>query len=75
MEQKTPKMINVPLTVSQITNLIEFIEFEFIDTIRNNEYIDNINYVVDMMNALQTLRAYNPEYTSEEQVSPYKENT
>ena len=46
MEQKTPKMINVPLTVSQITNLVEFIEFEFIDTIRNNEYIDNINYAI-----------------------------
>lgn len=74
MAQTTPKTINVPLTASQITNLTEFIEFEFIDMVRNDEYVDNIDYIVDMMNALQTLRACNPEYTSDELTSPYKEN-
>lgn len=48
---------NVELTKSQISNLIDFIEFEFIDTIRSDESIDNIDYLVDMMNALQILRS------------------
>ena len=39
------------LTKSQLTNLSEFIEFHFIDSIRNDDEIDNINYVVDMMEA------------------------
>lgn len=29
---------------------------EFIDSIRRDEYIDNIEYVIDMMNALQAMR-------------------
>lgn len=39
-------------TKSQVDNLIEFIELNFIDTVRNDTDIDNIDYVVDMMDAL-----------------------
>lgn len=48
--------ISVPLTSSQIDNLIQFIEFCFIDSIRDDEEIDNIDYIVDMMDALKALR-------------------
>lgn len=61
MAQTTQKTINVPLTKSQISNLIEFIDYEFIESIRRDEDIDNIDYIVDMANALQTLRSCVPE--------------
>lgn len=41
--------MNISLTTSQIENLKEFIEFEFIGSIRDDEDIDNIDYIVDMM--------------------------
>lgn len=44
------------LTKSQVDNLIEFIELNFIDVVRNDTDIDNIDYVVDMMDALTKLR-------------------
>lgn len=43
-------------TKSQVDNLIEFIELNFIDIVRNDTDIDNIDYVVDMMDALVKLR-------------------
>lgn len=43
-------------TKSQVDNLIEFIELNFIDVLRNDTDIDNIDYVVDMMDALTKLR-------------------
>lgn len=43
-------------TKSQVDNLIEFIELNFIDGVRNDTDIDNIDYVVDMMDALTKLR-------------------
>ena len=43
-------------TKSQVDNLIEFIELNFIDIVRNDTGIDNIDYVVDMMDALTKLR-------------------
>lgn len=49
-------MNHIVLTESQLKNVIEFIEVEFIDSIRRDEDIDNIDYVIDMMNALQALR-------------------
>ena len=49
--------MKVELSKSQITNLADFIEFCFIDEIRNNDTIDNINYVVDMCEAYKTLRS------------------
>lgn len=43
-------------TKSQVDNLIEFIELNFIDIFRNDIEVDNIDYVVDMMDALTKLR-------------------
>ena len=43
-------------TKSQVDNLVEFIELNFIDVVRNDTDIDNIDYVVDMMDALVKLR-------------------
>lgn len=43
-------------TESQVYNLIEFIELNFIDVVRNDTDIDNIDYVVDMIDALTKLR-------------------
>lgn len=54
--EKTGDEISVPLSSSQIDNLIQFIEFDFIDSIRDDEEIDNIDYIVDMMDALKALR-------------------
>ena len=53
MENKT---LNVALTKSQVDNLVEFVELNFIQSIRDDTDIDNIDYVVDMMDALKTLR-------------------
>lgn len=42
------KRVSVEFTESQLKNVIEFIEFEFIDSIRRDECIDNVEYVIDM---------------------------
>lgn len=47
-------MIN--LTESQCKNLSGFIEFNIFDYIRNDVDIDNIDWLVDMMEAYQKLR-------------------
>jgi len=68
----------VLFTKSQLQNLIDFIEFEFIDTIRRDEDIDNIDYIVDMMCALKSMReAYKQACEQEAEASavhsPYKD--
>lgn len=50
------KQCMITLSKTELDNIIEFIEFEFLDTIRRDPDIDNIEYVVSMMNALQKLR-------------------
>ncbi len=60
--------INVPLTLSQIKNLIDYIEIDFIGTIRRDECIDNIDYILNIMESLRALRiaaAENAEATTE----------
>lgn len=57
-----PETMNISLTESQIDNLIEFIEFNFIDVVRSQEDIDNINYIIDMMEALKKLRYAKKEF-------------
>ena len=44
------------LTKSQVENLAEFIEFYFIDSIRTDDGIDNIDYLVDMCDVYKNLR-------------------
>lgn len=47
----------VELTSTQINNLIDFIEIEFIDSIRRDTDIDNIDYIVSISDSLKALRA------------------
>lgn len=46
----------VELTKSQVKNLIEFFQFNFIESVRRDEDIDNIEYLCDMCNLYQTLK-------------------
>jgi hypothetical protein len=45
----------IQLTHSQVINLKEFLEFNFIPIIREDDTIDNINYLVDMCDAYKKL--------------------
>lgn len=51
------KTIGVELTKSQIENLMNFFEFDFIQSIREDEEVDNINYLVDMCDIYKKLAA------------------
>lgn len=48
--------MKIELTNSQVDNLMEFFEFEFIDSIRNNTDVDNMNYLVDMCEIYKKLK-------------------
>ena len=61
-------------TKSQVDNLIEFIELNFINIVRNDTDIDNIDYVVDMMDALTKLRQTRSAMQKEIYQSVMKEN-
>lgn len=55
----SPKSVltgTVTFDKDELYNIIDFIEIEFIRAIRDDEDIDNIDYLVSMMNALQKLR-------------------
>ena len=62
-------------TKSQVDNLTEFIELHFIDAFRDDTDIDNIDYVVDMMDALTKLRQTRSAMQKEIYQSVMKENT
>lgn len=47
--------ISVQLTKSQCRNVADFIEFELIEHIRNDPDLDNIRWIVDMIEAWKTL--------------------
>ena len=53
---KSQLMATVVFDKDELYNLIDFIEIEFIDSIRRDEEVDNIDYIISMMNALQKLR-------------------
>ena len=61
----TDKNISVSLTKSQVENLIEFFELCFIDQIRNDTEIDNMDYMVDMINVYAKLKEANKESTND----------
>lgn len=48
--------MRVELTKSQCKNLADFLEFHLIESIRNDDYIDNIDYLVDMCKAYEVLK-------------------
>lgn len=43
------------LTRSQVINLVEFIELNFIDSIRDDENIDNMGYLCNMCDIYKAL--------------------
>lgn len=45
------------LTKSQIDNLIDFFELEFIDMVRKDDCIDNMAYVCDMCDIYKGLKS------------------
>ena len=47
------------LTKSQAKNLTEFLELNFINSIRGDEYIDNIWYLCDMCDIYKALDGIN----------------
>lgn len=59
------KTLSVEFTKSQVDNLVEFIEWNFIDIIRKDEEVDNINYIIDMMEALKKLRVVAEKFDNE----------
>ena len=52
-------MAKIELSKSQITNLMNFFEFDFIQSIREDEEVDNINYLVDMCDIYKKLKEAN----------------
>lgn len=52
-------MAEIELSKSQIDNLIDFFDFEFIDSIRRNEETDNMKYLVDMCDVYTKLEKAN----------------
>ena len=54
-------MITINLTESQADNLMEFFEFSFIPSVRQDECIDNINYLVDMCDIYKALKEHKKE--------------
>lgn len=50
--------MNINLTFSQVENLAEFFELNFIDSIRNDTEMDNIDYVVDMCEIYSKLKEH-----------------
>lgn len=65
MEKKDNVKI-IKLTISQIKNLIEFFEISFIPRVQEDEYCDNMNYLVDMCDIYKKLkRSVNKEGAEE----------
>ena len=46
----------IKLTDSQINNLIEFLDFYFIESIREDTGVDNMDYLVDMCEVFVKLK-------------------
>lgn len=56
VEYTTPPRAEVTLDKDELNNVIEFIELNFIESIRNDPDIDNIDYIISVMSALQKFR-------------------
>lgn len=63
---KSQLTTTVEFDKDELYNLVDFIEIEFIDSIRRDDAIDNIDYVVSMMNTLQKLRSAHDYLKKEE---------
>lgn len=56
IEYTCPERTDVTLEKDELNNVIEFIELNFIKSIRADPDIDNIDYIISMMSALQKFR-------------------
>lgn len=48
--------MKLDITKSQAESLLKFIEIEFIDSVRNDEGIDNMQYVVNICDVYKELK-------------------
>ena len=64
--EETDKIVKVDLTESQAENLAEFIELEFIHSIRNDRELDNIEYICDICDVYRKLRGVNAKEGTKE---------
>lgn len=55
---KTSEMITIILSRSQIESLKDFIDGDFIPSIHNDPYIDNIDYIADICEVYRILQKY-----------------
>lgn len=60
---------DVTLDEDELSNVIEFIETNFIESIRTDTDIDNIDYIISMMSALQKFRLAYASIKLEEETS------
>ena len=49
-------MFEIKFTESEVGNLLEFFELEFISSVKKDEAIDNIDYLVEMCEIYRKLR-------------------
>ena len=63
---KSQLTTTVEFDKDELYNLVDFIEIEFIDSIRRDEEVDNIDYIISMMSALQKLRCAHNSLKKEE---------
>lgn len=56
VEYTNPPRAEVTLDKDELNNVIEFIELNFIESIRKDPDIDNIDYIISVMSALQKFR-------------------
>lgn len=65
---------NLGLSESQVQNLIEFFRFQFIDMIRNDKEIDNIDYIADMMAIYRKLKGCERDILESKKLSSDENN-
>ena len=76
IEYTIPPRAEVTLDKDELDNVIEFIELNFIKSIRNDPDIDNIDYIISMMSALQKFRlAYASIKLDEESIEDNQEES
>lgn len=76
IEYTIPTRAEVTLDKDELDNVIEFIELNFIESIRNDPDIDNIDYIISMMSALQKFRiAYASIKLDEESIEDNQEES
>ena len=73
VEYTIPPRAEVTLDKDELSNVIEFIELNFIESIRNDLDIDNIEYIISMMSALQKFRLAYASIKLEEESQEYRQ--